>query len=178
MSRYCFLFSISSQLHSPGYLEDDFPPQLPLKLPTVGMVLENGYPYFSLHAEREWASQFYPPTEGFVDLGPNNRTFVVSMIHQMHCLEAFRVGFIKNGTAAAHHVEHCLRYMRQTVLCNADLTLEPAHPVVREGKWTHGASGVGSVHRCRDWTALRRYVEAHPAHEVLGPEVDNTPSSR
>ena len=100
--------------------------------------------------------------EGLVD----NRTFLVSMVHQMHCLDAFRVGFATNRTGYAHHVEHCLRYMLQIVLCNADTTLEADEPGMRGGQWEHAAGGVGSVHQCRDWRVLREYLDEHPAGPV------------
>ena len=150
-----------------GYNEDDFPTQLPYKLHTVGLVLDTKEEHFGLHANADWATQEYP-SDGFTDLGPSNRTFVVSMVHQMHCLEIFRVGFTTNPPGYAHHVEHCLRYMRQMVLCHADTTLESAEPVFVEGSWRYGASGVGSVYKCKDWTALREYLEENPAHKITG----------
>ena len=35
-----------------------------------------------------------------------------------------------------------------------------------EGSWKYGASGVGSVYKCKDWAALREYLEEHPAHKI------------
>ncbi|KAI0676379.1 hypothetical protein C8Q78DRAFT_1065231 [Trametes maxima] len=89
----------------------------------------------------------------------------------LHCLDVLRVAFASNrtGTSDPHtraHVTHCLRYLRQAVLCHADATLEPDEPGVRDGRWEHAASGVGAVHRCRDWTVLRRYLDAHPAEPL------------
>ena len=88
------------------------------------------------------------------------------MVHQLHCLDVFRVGFVTNRTGYAHHVEHCLRYMLQIVLCHADTTLEVDEPGMRGGQWTHAAGGVGSVHECRDWRVLREYLDANPAGPV------------
>ncbi|RPD75656.1 hypothetical protein L226DRAFT_507565 [Lentinus tigrinus ALCF2SS1-7] len=150
------------------YVNDNFPSQLSLHLPTVGLALESGHPHFSLHADNDWGTLF-PESSGFTDLGPNNRTFLVSFVHQLHCLDTFRVAFLTNRTGSAHHVEHCLRYMRQAVLCYADTTLEPAHPGMLNGKWRHGATGIGSVHRCKDWTALTKYLEDHPARPAEPP---------
>ncbi|RPD61379.1 hypothetical protein L227DRAFT_622500 [Lentinus tigrinus ALCF2SS1-6] len=155
------------------YVDDDFPSQLPVDLPTVGLVLESGHAHFSLHSDDDWGTLF-PESSGFTDLGPNNRTFLVSFMHQLHCLDVFRVGFLTNRTGIAHHVEHCLRYMRQVVLCYADTTLEPAHTGQRDGQWKHAASGVGSVHRCKDWTALRTYLDNHPAGPAVAPETATT----
>lgn len=150
-----------------SYVGDDFPPQLPLKLPSVGLALTNPAPHFSLLADDEWGAQ-YPSggAAGFTALGPRNRTFFPSMLHQLHCLDVVRVGMATNRTGFTHHVEHCVRYLRQTVLCAADVTLEPAYRAEKEGAWMWAADGIGSVHRCRDWTAVRRYLEAHPARSA------------
>ena len=131
------------------------------------MTLQSGSPRFSLDADDDWATLF-PASDGFTDLGPAStpRTFLVSMVHQLHCLDVFRVGFATNRTGYAHHVEHCLRYMLQIVLCNADTTLEADEPGVRGGRWEHAAGGVGSVHQCRDWRVLREYLDEHPAGPV------------
>ena len=125
---------------------------------------------FSLYADDEWDTQ-YPDSDGFTDLGPNNRTFTVSMIHQIHCLDVFRVGFVTNRTHMAEHIEHCLRYMRLVVLCHGDTTLEEAEPGFRNGKWVYVTStgGLGAVHRCKDWTAIRQYLDEHPAHPAQPP---------
>ena len=88
------------------------------------------------------------------------------MVHQLHCLDVFRVGFATNRSGYAHHVEHCLRYLLQIVLCHADTTLEADKPGMRAGRWTHAAGGVGSVHQCRDWRVLREYLDEHPAGPV------------
>ncbi|KAL7277247.1 hypothetical protein ACG7TL_009100 [Trametes sanguinea] len=159
------------------YVGDDFPAQLPLKLPAVGLVLSSDASHFSLYADDDWGSLF-PLSDGFITLhpsplthapataqssSPDGRTFLISMVHQLHCLDVLRVAFVANRTGAAQHAAHCLRYLRQAVLCHADATLEPDEPGVRDGRWEHAASGVGAVHRCRDWTALRRYMDEHPA---------------
>lgn len=154
-----------------AYVGNDFPAQLPLKLPPAALVLSSDATHFSLFADDDWGTLF-PLSDGFTTLraaGSANapgRTFLVSMVHQLHCLDVLRVAFVTNRTGAAHHVEHCLRYLRQTVLCHADTTLEPDEPGVRDGRWEHAASGVGAVHRCRDWTVLRRWLDDHPAEPL------------
>lgn len=149
-------------LHS-AYVGDDFPTELPTRLAAVGLVVEDGAPRFSLTADNEWAT-VYPANDGFTALGPANRTFLVAMVHQMHCLDVLRVGFAMHGAPEyTAHAEHCLRYLRQAILCAADPTLEPSTPRLNKHReWTHAASGEGSVHRCRDWTALGRYLAEHP----------------
>jgi hypothetical protein len=58
--------------------------------------------------------------------------------------------------AHAHvtHADHCLNYLRQTILCAADMTLEP-ELVLGSG---HVGQGVGVTHVCRDWTKAYDFV--------------------
>ena len=162
--RLTFILSCMLIIWPSGYKEDNYPAQLPLELSSVGLAMKSqDEPYFGLHADAEWRSQF-PPSGGFTDLGPNNRTFMVSMVHQLHCLDFLRVGYVTNRTDLEGHVQHCLQYMRQVVLCNADTTLESANSVYVDGKWIYVGDMGGSVHRCKDWTMLRRYLEENPAH--------------
>ncbi|KAH9927398.1 hypothetical protein B0H21DRAFT_700566 [Amylocystis lapponica] len=150
--------------HQYSWEGDDFPAQLPLPVTPVGLVMESTAPYFSLYNDDDWGSVF--PSDGFTYLGPHNRTFQVTMIHQLHCLDVIRVGFVVNGSDAAHHIEHCLRYLRQVLLCTADTTLESTESKVVDGELRYGASGIGMVHRCRDWSAVRHYLaeNAIPSH--------------
>lgn len=52
----------------------------------------------------------------------------------------------------AHHSSHCFDYLRQSILCAADTTLE--------GKTTSGP-GWGSVHECKDYDALLAWANEH-----------------
>lgn len=131
-------------------------------MPEVGLVLSNGDGHFDLWDDEEWGKLF--PSDGFARVGPLNRTFVISLYHQFHCLDVIRVGFLVNRTHAAQHIQHCLRYLRQILLCHADTTLEPDIPqMAADGRWHHTANGVGAMHRCKDWTVLRKFMEEHPS---------------
>lgn len=72
----------------------------------------------------------------------------------------------------SQHALHCLSYLRQNVLCAADATLEPAFSARdhNTGKLTKAAYGSGVTHRCRDWTAVRKYVEQN--HDEWREEED------
>lgn len=141
---------------------------------------------YGLYADEDWKSLF-PGDAGFVSLGPppsesepksssewNQNVFAVGMYHQLHCLDVFRHSYVAakagaltypgNGTGFDHHVNHCLSYMREMVLCAADTTL--IHVVDLETtnhRGRYGASSIGTVHRCRDWTQVRKFVEEHRA---------------
>ena len=115
----------------------------------------------SLLADDAWGALFPPKGNGFVNVGPTNRTFVLSMYHQLHCLDVIRVNFILNGTGAAGHIEHCLQYLKQTVLCSADTTLEITVLKRRKnGQLSKGGVSEGSVHRCRDWKVVENWIES------------------
>jgi hypothetical protein len=48
--------------------------------------------------------------------------FFVAMFHQLHCLRLFQAAL--TGQNDQGHAHHCLNYIRQWSLCQADLTLE------------------------------------------------------
>ena len=179
-----------------AYINDDYPPQAPVKLPETTHIQVSGEPQHGLYADAEWAALF-PSTDGFVTLGstsslpyhggnkdssahetnathplPPTQTFLVSVVHELHCLDVFRV-VVADPTrpGATEHVEHCLRYMLQLVLCHADATLERDEPGIRDGRWAHASSGVGAAHQCRDWRALWAWMEAHPPVPLEGSQM-------
>ncbi|KAJ7454054.1 hypothetical protein B0H11DRAFT_2070148 [Mycena galericulata] len=138
---------------------------LPLSLRTVQLTIEDSV-HYALYSDEDWASLI--PRHGFIRLpvdGQDHEYFAVSMYHQLHCLNGFRrltVAAIGNNQTQHNidHAIHCLSYLRQTILCHADTALEPARPAdtVKGGK-TQAVYGEGTVHRCRDWTQVREWVE-------------------
>ena len=63
------------------------------------------------------------------------------------------------------HVPHCLEYLRQTVVCNADPTLEFTMDVSKEEDPRPGlhryVDGQYVTHQCRDYEALVAWAEEH-----------------
>ncbi|KAI0685167.1 hypothetical protein BC835DRAFT_1385855 [Cytidiella melzeri] len=143
---------------------------------------------YGLYSDEDWKSLFPGGESGFVTLGPvpteserkssssgwSPNVFAVGMYHQLHCLDVFRHSYVAakahalafpgNGTGFDHHMNHCLSYMREMVLCAADTTL--IHTVEVESPGAQGkylATSMGTLHRCRDWTQVRRFVEQHKA---------------
>jgi len=88
----------------------------------------------------------------FVRLGPSYRTFEVALFHQLHCLSTIHKAFVYPDAPVfgEHHVGHCLNYLRETFLCEADDTLEPGDFKEEVMK------GDGHVfeRECRDWGAV------------------------
>ncbi|KAH8805510.1 hypothetical protein F5884DRAFT_860115 [Xylogone sp. PMI_703] len=120
------------------------------------------------------------------DLGGS--LYSVSAYHQLHCLSMIRNAWFlivdggpealenveyfphhPHGAHLAPHVQHCFDYLRQTLQCNADHTLEPF--VAEDGKTLQpaGPSGWGVKHKCRDWESLSSWVRSHDAR-ILGWE--------
>lgn len=57
------------------------------------------------------------------------------------------------------HVEHCFDYIRQTLMCHADLSLEHRWHSPDEGPDNDSVNGWDVIHQCRDWDAVVEFVE-------------------
>ncbi|KAL4253856.1 ustYa family protein [Abortiporus biennis] len=134
-----------------SYIGYDFPRTWDIgPLDDIQMVVEPTYRY-KIESEagiRDWQN-LLPQGGGFIRLGPNNRTFSVSMIHQLRCVELLRSTLVKSrgpDTEEDPVVRHCLNYLRQMALC-------------RSGRWLESAQTPTSldwagVHQCRDWKTV------------------------
>ncbi len=98
-------------------------------------------------SEGAWLS-LASPGYGYVRLGPDDRTFVTSMFHEIHCLRMLNRAFSKMYGATPAHLKHCLNYIRQNILCSPDLTLEPGDFEQRDFE----VERTSGVHMCKDWT--------------------------
>jgi len=94
---------------------------------------------------------------GYVRLGPQNRLFMVTMFHEVHCLRLINLAFDQFGydeheTAITHgHVKHCFDYLRQMILCSADLTLE-------KGDFEEEKNSA-ATHICRNWHMVYKLTD-------------------
>ncbi|KAL5499257.1 hypothetical protein ACEPAH_1775 [Sanghuangporus vaninii] len=128
---------------------DDFPPVYPLALENVFVMPEDTthYQIYAADGSREWETQF-PSDSGYVELGPQNRTFQLTVFHELRCL-----GLIRDAVAAqsfgedSKRLHNCFNYLRELILCRADVTLEE---VLDE---QHSVNHM-FPHVCRDWEAL------------------------
>lgn len=132
----------------------------------VALTIENT-PHYSLNSSESDAEykSIYPGDLGFFRLGPERRFFGISMYHQLHCLDSLRSAIVYgpdwhghhdrqlNKRAQVPHVHHCLNYLRQTILCSADLTLEPEISPQEVGE------GLGMTHVCRDWSKVHNLAQ-------------------
>jgi len=74
------------------------------------------------------------------------------MMHQLHCLRALNLAFGGSSVITDAHVQHCLNYIRQAVLCGADTTLENGDFTERD----FDQKRAGETHTCRDWSRVYR----------------------
>ncbi|EJP70448.1 uncharacterized protein BBA_00078 [Beauveria bassiana ARSEF 2860] len=85
----------------------------------------------------------------------------ISMFHQIHCLVAIRTA-IRTRTFNDQHLDHCLDYLRQAIMCTGDTTLEM---VIKDdsGEFKAEIDGWGTVHECRSWHMLFEFAERQRA---------------
>jgi hypothetical protein len=69
-------------------------------------------------------------------------------------------GVVLNGREITphhrYHMEHCIEYLRQSIVCSADPTLEETH----EHPQHHGpiSNGANTTHNCRSWDQLKDWA--------------------
>lgn len=56
-------------------------------------------------------------------------------------------------------MHHCINYLRQLILCQPDLTLEPQSYFLHDQLHKQGVDGLGVTHTCRDWTQVYAALE-------------------
>ena len=127
---------------------------------------------FGLYANSSDWDSILPKGEGFLYHPDDGQHYLVAHYHQLHCLRSLRhylnIAMVSNPkyeytSLDKGHVNHCLIYMRQVMLCNADLALEPASHKQRthDGKVLDVVTGVGVTHRCKDWSQVWEYMEGN-----------------
>ncbi|KAI0833600.1 hypothetical protein BC628DRAFT_1335283 [Trametes gibbosa] len=144
---------------------------LPHEVDGVYQVLEESVHYLPLGSasDAEWLS-LAQPGFGYVRLGPDNRTFVVSMYHEMHCLCMMNLAFSPSAVSLPH-VKHCLNYLRQNIICTPDLALEWGDFETKDFdvERTHG------VHECKDWAPI--YSAVTDNYEAWQRQTEKNPYS-
>lgn len=53
------------------------------------------------------------------------------------------------------HIEHCIDYLRQSLMCISDTTLEVVENIT---KGVTGVLGFGTQHQCKDFEQLRAWT--------------------
>ena len=90
----------------------------------------------------------------------------ISVFHQLHCMSAMHSSYLRllsgNITGAAeqaYHIEHCFDYIRQVLMCHADLALEHRREDPFAAPDRDQVDGWGATHQCRDWNTVIEFVE-------------------
>lgn len=102
---------------------------------------------------------------GVPDKDPKFEHYGVSVFHQVHCLAMLRHALhslqegIESHRTVPAHLDHCLDYIRESLMCSGDTTLEWPSELHQEGdRITGSVDGTGVPHTCRDWEAIRNYA--------------------
>lgn len=101
------------------------------------------------------------------DENAQGEIYDISVFHQLHCLNHVRTFLltlkagVEYGTVnetydnmlrpQEDHVYHCFDYIRQALMCNADLTVE--WPREEESGERVAVDGWGVEHQCKDWVS-------------------------
>lgn len=72
----------------------------------------------------------------------------------------------KSRFAGAGHEYHCIDYIRQSIMCSGDMTLDYAE--VQEDGTRKGFSGANSTHQCRDWDAIVNWAVENREGDKMG----------
>ncbi|CAK7237466.1 hypothetical protein SCUCBS95973_009969 [Sporothrix curviconia] len=99
---------------------------------------------------------------------PDKTVFTTSVTHQIHCL--FTIAQTYSGLTSGHpippdhhwHMIHCMDYMREAVLCSADMALEGHETTFPDDNG--GSDGWDSKHVCKDYGEVKAYLESVRAY--------------
>lgn len=108
-----------------------------------------------------------------------SQVFGTSMYHQLHCLTMIRATYWNLMDAVedplnlegktfprSSHIDHCFDYLRQSVQCAADLTLEPAD-MSEPGHSKINGWGVEHT-TCKDWRVAEQWLRDNGVPERTG----------
>ncbi|KAF9466022.1 hypothetical protein BDZ94DRAFT_1136040, partial [Collybia nuda] len=140
-----------------AFLGDDYPAFLPVHTKPVKVLIEESvhYSLTDLEAYDEWLWTA-PVGDNHVRLGSQYRMFAVAYFHQQHCIRLIRAALVEpfNSSTVGHH-HHCFNYIRQWILCSADITLERGDFSLRN----FTQDRIGSTHTCQDWEPVYNMLE-------------------
>ncbi|KAI0532442.1 hypothetical protein GGR58DRAFT_179484 [Xylaria digitata] len=121
-------------------------------------------------SEVAWNSMV-PLGQGSVRYPPGSpNVYTLSVVHQLHCLwsiynnyySALESDSLPPEDRVQSHMRHCFDYLRQSLLCAADATLEPVDPVLG------GVTGWGNARVCRNYSELVGWAERHRVNNMRG----------
>jgi len=92
----------------------------------------------------------------------------IAMFHQLHCLSRIRETYHElrqtnvpkvhhHGLLQDDHLEHCFDYLRQSIQCSADMTLE--HSVINKAGELDIDGWTVEHRQCRDYDAILNWTD-------------------
>ncbi|KAH7350825.1 hypothetical protein BKA65DRAFT_535923 [Rhexocercosporidium sp. MPI-PUGE-AT-0058] len=117
-----------------------------------------------------------PQSKAIEDDPEEGEVYSLSIAHQLHCLAVIRHVIMKyekrdkSRFAGDGHEYHCIDYIRQSLLCAGDTTLDYAE--IRRGsdgvERRRGFTGANSTHQCRDWDSIRAWAIENRSSDKAG----------
>lgn len=117
----------------------------------------------------------------FQDAALAPQVSIPTVFHQLHCLYTLRRAYYAEtnndsdpvllqafdfGRDRRRHVAHCFDYLLQGLTCAADTAIEPAVP--DDDGSEHEFLGSGVSRQCRDFEALKAFVEERRVFDASG----------
>ncbi|CAI6336612.1 unnamed protein product [Periconia digitata] len=100
-------------------------------------------------------------------LDPQHYGVIISVFHQLHCLNNLRKRIFWNETTRGpiaenpdfgmKHMDHCIDSLRQSLMCSSDLT---PIPYAWNTKYHQTLPVPATTHTCRDFEAIRDWARA------------------
>lgn len=112
------------------------------------------------------------------------KKYALSVFHQLHCIQMLRGEYLSHlkgdsqgkphvSAEAGHehhermHLEHCFDYLRQSLMCSADTTVEWANPHAGPTQKPL-IDGWNIKHKeCKNWDSVLQFVADHAAPVVV-----------
>ncbi|KAL1897922.1 hypothetical protein Sste5346_003774 [Sporothrix stenoceras] len=91
----------------------------------------------------------------------------LAVYHQMHCLYRLMMAYndaVLGTPTDVDHARHCFNYIRQTIMCVADTTLEGVNPDSERPE----TARVGAHRVCKDYSQVQAWAQAHRRQPVPG----------
>jgi hypothetical protein len=138
----------------------DYPSSLPITYPDdVHLIIDPNSVHYNVPGpvgDAAWRTVFPRDNEhGIVRLGPKGRAFGLAMFHELKCLNIIRLAVqsVHDEEQPSYletnkpRVQHCMDYLRHTVLCRADTTLQNLENEIF-------ITESSNTYVCKDWAAV------------------------
>ncbi|RDI81222.1 hypothetical protein Vi05172_g8789 [Venturia inaequalis] len=104
-----------------------------------------------------------------LEQGDRYEGYIIAMYHQLHCLSILttsmgtsRTDWLAMDPKIVEHRSHCVEYLRQSIICNGDTTLEG-----ETGAWAT-STGWGQTHSCVNFDALTEWADGRAIWDLTG----------